>query len=343
LGPFAVLEIGNRKRGDSLVYVDRLDLLSAGFIYRGRDNQPGEIFFSNISQRIPAKGRCPSEISSPELAFFSNGWQSWSYSGVYTSEDRYRHTRLGFLRSPVEHDAGTPSPSPPGLFASHMFGVLGDRRSRSAILAGFLSQREHFGALEAFIGMPRPALRLWANGDGARLEPGARLQTDWACLTILHLDATDPLGPYLEAVARENDLPSDPPGWQMPPAGWCSWYQFSSEDYTASLTADDIRHNLAAMAGLHHRLPLGIIQIDDGFEAQIGDWFDFSPGFPEGVAGLAAEIRQAGFTLACGWHLSSSILEPAWPLNAQVGCCAAGWAISRTRVSCGALFVLPST
>ena len=37
-------------------------------------------------------------------------------------------------------------------------------------------------------------------------------------------------------------------------------------------------------------------QIDDGFEAQVGDWLEFSPGFPDGVAPLAREITAAGFT-----------------------------------------------
>lgn len=321
---FWKLEVENV--GHSPVFVDRLDLLSAGFIYRGRDDQPGEITFLNTPERSTSRGRHPRADSSPELAFFSNGWQSWSYSGVYTAEDRYRRTRLGFLRSPVECDAGTPTPSRHGLFASHMFGVLGDRRSRSAILAGFLSQREQFGALEAFIGMPRPALRLWADGDGARLGPGASLNTDWACLTITHLDAADPLGPYMEAVARENGLPDEPLNWQKPPVGWCSWYQFSSEDYTAALAAEDIRNNLAAIAGLQHSLPLDVIQIDDGFEAQVGDWSAFSRSFPEGVAPLAAEIRQAGFTP--GLWLAPFIVHPrarlaserpGWLLGGRLG------------------------
>ena len=321
---FWKLEVDNV--GHSPVFVDRLDLLSAGFIYRSRYDQPGEIAFSNIPERVTSRDQSPRAISSPELAFFSNGLQSWSYSGVYTAEDRFRHTRLSFLRSPVERDAGTPAPSRRGLFASHMFGVLGDQRSRSAILAGFLSQREQFGALEAFIGMPRPALRLWANGDGARLGPGASMKTDWACLTITHLDGADPLGPYFETVARENSLPDEPPSWQKPPAGWCSWYQFSSEDYRAALTANNIRHNLAALTGLRHELPLDVIQIDDGFEAQVGDWFEFSPGFPEGVAPLAAEIRQAGFTPGLwlapfmvhpGARLASE--RPGWLLRGRLG------------------------
>jgi hypothetical protein len=73
-----------------------------------------------------------------------------------------------------------------------MFGVLGDRKHRTAILAGFLSQKQHFGSLEVLMDDLSPALRLWANADGARLDPGSIMETDWACLHFLHLDTSDP-------------------------------------------------------------------------------------------------------------------------------------------------------
>jgi alpha-galactosidase len=62
------------------------------------------------------------------------------------------------------------------------------------------------------------------------------------------------------------------------------------------LKASDVHENLAAMAELWPQIPLQVCQIDDGFEACVGDWFSFSPAFPQGVQPLAAEIRAAGFT-----------------------------------------------
>ncbi len=245
-----------------------------------------------------------------ELAFFSNGWQSWSYSGAYGSSDRYIHTRLGPLKKQVDHNASTPIPRGRGHFASDMFGVVGDRRERLAFLAGFLSQKQHFGSLEAHLGASQVALRLWASGDRALLYPGEAISTDWACLTYLDVDQDDPLGGYLEAVAREHGLhlaPSAPPPFAIP-SGWCSWYYYSTEQYTSLLTASDVRANLASMAALRSVLPLQVCQIDDGYEAQVGDWLSFSPSFSEGVQPLAAEIRAAGFTP--GLWLAPFIVHP---------------------------------
>jgi alpha-galactosidase len=67
-----------------------------------------------------------------------------------------------------------------------------------------------------------------------------------------------------------------------------------------------------------------LVQIDDGFEANVGDWFDFAPTFPDGVAPLANEIQAAGFTP--GLWLAPFILlrrsrlyreHPDWLLRGQ--------------------------
>ncbi|OGO34814.1 MAG: hypothetical protein A2W35_12825 [Chloroflexi bacterium RBG_16_57_11] len=260
-----------------------------------------------------------------DAAFFSNGWQTWSYAGAYAPRDRFHRTRLGPIRAPTDVNAGTPMPGRSGQFSSDMFGVLGDRSSRRALLAGFLSQEQHFGSLEARLQPGGLALSLWANGDGARLDPGVKIKTDWACLYFLDIDDPDPLGPYLEAVGRQAGLADS--SRTAIPTGWCSWYQFSSETYTGALTEGDIRDNLGALTLLKDDLPLSVVQIDDGFEAQIGDWLAFNPGFPHGLAPLAAEIRQAGLTP--GLWLAPFIVHPRSRLAAEHP----GWLL-RGRFNC---------
>jgi alpha-galactosidase len=70
------------------------------------------------------------------------------------------------------------------------------------------------------------------------------------------------------------------------PTGWCSWYH-----YYAEVTEADIMENLAAIgtAGL----PVDVIQLDDGWQAEIGDWLAYSDRFAS-LADLAARIRDAG-------------------------------------------------
>ncbi len=238
--------------------------------------------------------------ASPRLAFLSNGWQSWSYSGVYAANEQQRRTRLRLFQGPPNVNPQTPHTRRRGCFSSDMFAVLGDRTSRSAILVGFLSQRQHFGSVEARLTGAVPLLRLWANGDNVLLEPGAEISTDWACLNLLHVDEADPLGAYLEAVAREHALPA---GQRLVPTGWCSWYQFFQ-----NVTAVDIRQNIQAIQEQRSALPLDVFQIDDGFESQVGDWFSFKATFPDSVAPLAVEIRRAG--MIPGLWLAPFIVHP---------------------------------
>jgi alpha-galactosidase len=297
-GPLFFWRLGLENRSSRPIQVERIELLRAGHF-------PG----SSQAGKAPA-----SQLRglADRLAFFSNGWQSWNYTGVFGAQEKFKRTRLGPFTTPMRVNAGTPQPKETGHFASDMFGVLGDRVSRQGILAGFLSQKEHFGSLEAWLKPPGPGLRLWANGDDTRLNPGNTMLTDWACLQVLHLDDPDPLGPYLDAVARQHGILDRLPSSQFGspdtanpaiPVGWCSWYQFFTQ-----VTAEDVRRNYQSAADLRHQLPLELIQIDDGFEACVGDWFEFLPTFPNGVAPLAAEIRQAGFTP--GLWLAPFIVDP---------------------------------
>ncbi len=305
--PLLLWKLQIENRGGRPVQIDQIEMLTAGFIYRQFPGMYGKVNLSPKSLKS-SNERSRSAPSIQDIALFSNGWQSWSYTGVYSSQERYRQTRLGLLRTPMTANPGTPRPRRQGIFGSDMFAVLGDRKNRNAILVGFLSQQQHFGSVEAWTGSTLPALRLIANGDGARLEPGKSMVTDWACLQFLHMDAVDPLGEYLEAVAREHRLAASAQRLKDSPVGWCSWYQFSTEDYVGAVTAQDIQENLKSITAIRSRLPLNILQIDDGFEEQIADWFAFAPGFQHGVAPLANEINQAG--LSAGLWLAPFIVNP---------------------------------
>jgi alpha-galactosidase len=72
---------------------------------------------------------------------------------------------------------------------------------------------------------------------------------------------------------------------EIPPV-WCSWYC-----YWAEVRETDIIANLEAMD--RFQLPVDVVQIDDGYEAEIGDWLTLSDRFTS-LADLAARIRDRG-------------------------------------------------
>lgn len=255
-------------------------------------------------------------ISSGEARLFCNGWQSWGLTRSYGHGERFHRTRLGLLTEPMRIGQGVAHPRRAGHFTSDMFGVLAGgqtRHPRPGLLLGYLSQQQHFGSLDVRLDRPEPSLSLWANGDQARLDPGCRVETDWACAFLLDLSSPDPLADYLGAAWRQSVFPLSQndrahgesldqqaplsPGIGEKEAGdsgmsgWCSWYQFYRD-----VTAEDMRRSVEFAASRRTDLPFDLVQLDDGFMTYAGDWYDFTPGFPHGLAPVAEHIRAAGFT-----------------------------------------------
>ena len=236
--------------------------------------------------------------NSSELGFYSNGWQSWSPTGWYPADGKMKISKLGGLQKPMIYNPGTPMPKKKGQFSSDMFAVIGDRKARTGFVVGFLSQKEQFGSIVADFQVSG-WLAMWANCDDIRLDPGKTICTDWAVFNPVLLDHREPLDKYLEAVARENDVKV--PAESL--VGWCSWYHF----YT-HLSEKDVQANLKAILDQQETLPIQLVQIDDGFESQVGDWFTFKPEFPNGVKPLAEEISREG--LIPGLWLAPFIVHP---------------------------------
>lgn len=266
-------------QSDQSLFIDEIDMLSPV------DGLAGNVRFSG-------------KIDRSQLSFYANGWQSWSTSGAYPANARMRKSNLGILQEPMVINPGTPTYRSRSRFSSDFFGVLANRAERSALLLGFLSQKNHFGSITADL-RSGPIIRMWANGDRTRLDPQRFIKTDWAVVFSFQLNQADPLGPYLDVVAQEHGVSDLPPAL----AGWCSWYY-----YYQNISTDIIRENCQQIKKLKAQLPLDLVQIDDGFEAEVGDWLEFKPNFSEGVEPLAKEIKSAGLTP--GLWLAPFIVHP---------------------------------
>ncbi len=131
---------------------------------------------------------------------------------------------------------------------------------------------------------PDGRLEIVMNTEGRTLAPGAHWQSE-ALICLEGSDREALLATLAQHIAAEHgSLVGEVP---TRPSGWCSWYH-----YYANVSAADIRENLAVRA---ERFPaLRYVQIDDGYQARMGDWLTPSAKFEEGVAALAGEIRAAG-------------------------------------------------
>lgn len=272
---FSILRMDLINSSNTALRVNRFTLLSA---------QPGQIKFANMTPQKPA--------------FYSNGWQSWSATGACTLGEKQPHSRLGPFQNPMVINPGTPLTKHRNHFSSDMFGVLADLDSRIGLLAGFLSQKEQFGSLETCFELA-PTLNLWANGDHAIVPAGETMQTDWAVLGFMNIDVQDPLGPYLSSAAEVHGVRSE----ASVPVGWCSWYHFYQD-----INEEAIDANLQSVVNLKPEIPLPLFQVDDGFETYPGDWFDFNPGFPNGLKPIVQKTDKEGLTP--GVWLAPFIVHP---------------------------------
>jgi alpha-galactosidase len=210
------------------------------------------------------RGIHESTDSADVMFVYEHGWQSWSPAGVYPAT--------------VEH-----SPRP----QKHIWQAMGFRPEIPAPEKGF--QGEGLLALvnedrtaDIFFS-PRPEIdvaSIRARSEGGRVVVAATGDVDR--LSASSLD--EGLAAVAELLAGRlvvSDL-------KALPAGWCSWYT-----YWNTVTADDILANLAVIEEAD--LGIEVVQIDDGYQEDIGDWLDYRPAFGD-LDDVARRIRDTGRT-----------------------------------------------
>lgn len=95
------------------------------------------------------------------------------------------------------------------------------------------------------------------------------------------------------------------------PTMWCSWYQYFTE-----VTEADVQENLVALDDL--ALPIDVVQLDDGYQAEIGDWLVESGRYgslDETVRRIHGHGRRAGIWVApflVGQRSSVAKTTPEW-------------------------------
>jgi alpha-galactosidase len=204
-------------------------------------------------------------------AFLLNNWQSWGPMERATPATRFPELEAivrdysPYLFSPV------PGELLRGPVSDYFVAWDGG-------LAGFLTSRVG----HPFFTIEGGDLVGWVDYFEAAFEDPVPLEP----LTVLDGGAAgDLLEAYARLVRRANRVTVNP--WN--PVGWCSWYH-----YFGRLGWPDVLENLDAAAADRRAFPFDVFQVDDGYEAEIGDWLSAKPGYPD-LGGLAGAIKEKRF------------------------------------------------
>ena len=214
--------------------------------------------------------RIPVDLS--RATVYEHGWQSWSPTVAYRLDERPFRPVSEQRRVGNYHPDRT---APHDAFWGE--GLL-------AVDPGTGDGVHVFGARSA--DGPIPSVRAQVDGDevvvsgspdvDALVIPAAA--EEGASYVALDLALAE-WGDRFAAASGVGPL-------RRPPTAWCSWYH-----YFEHVTQDDIEENLAAIGDLD--LDVEVVQIDDGYQAEIGDWLVLSDRFAS-LGDIVDRIRGAG-------------------------------------------------
>lgn len=200
-------------------------------------------------------------VDVPAARIFEHGWQSWTPSTAYPLDEQPRR--------PVADRMRIMAYRPDRVVTADCF--WGD-----GLLAVYTGQSTHVFAAPPHAD-PIAGIRATANGDIVTVAADAPVEH-----TSIELPLDPALARWAEGYAQAVAVPTLRPA----PTVWCSWYH-----YFTDVTEDDIDENLDAMDQLG--LNVQVVQIDDGWQADIGDWLTTSARF-RSLAGTVQRIRDRG-------------------------------------------------
>ena len=251
------------------------------------------------------------------VRMLSHGYQSWSPTGggtVGVDADVSRTTPLPAAVRAAYH--ADPAVVAAGELRSELVTVLAD--DEDAICFGLDGGDRHDGTFR----VTADAIVVEAFLGGAVLAPGEQ--------RVLHEIRVETCNPAsgLDAWAQWAGGVSSARVSAPYRVGWCSWYQ-----YFHAVTETDVRANLARAGDW----PIDVFQVDDGFQAAIGDWTQLAPTFSSSLDVLAADIEAAGYVAGL-WlapflvapHAEVARTHPEWLVRrpsgrAVVGCVNEPW------------------
>lgn len=248
---------------------------------------------------------------------FSNGYQSWTLSREYAPNDKIRDFLFAadklmnsvFMAKSGVNRAGDAifikTPHKRGIFTSSSYGYI--RKGETTEIYGSLSERTGFTFLE-FDGI-NGTITVKKDLAGVKFSEKRRV-LDFAIIKDTYDAAFDKYFELMGVTCRQKERL----------CGYTTWY-----NYYGNITEDIVKRDLKALSDFGERVD--IFQIDDGYQAAIGDWLiTDKKKFPSGMKAVADAIHsnnmKAGLWLAPFGAVKSSRVfseHPDWIVRDEKG------------------------
>jgi len=224
------------------------------------------------------------DLGGGAVAQLSNGFQSWSNSGVIRVPESPPRDGL----EPLLAERGDEEVMREGRHLSWWLTALAADHGPTLVAGSttarlFKTSVAAYGKAKGERGM---VLRLISGLAGESIDAAECEEVESETFRIvLGEQSWDTLQRYSEALGPSRA------GTGPGALGWNSWYEHWWE-----VSADDIRGSAAIAAErLANQGEDFVVVVDDGWELQWGDW-QANERFPDGMAALAAELKAQGLT-----------------------------------------------
>lgn len=205
-----------------------------------------------------------------DLLVLTNGYQSWSESELRPLLDTPVRAKLQWMTEQGQDPAFAPSDEA-GVWRSHTLVALVREGSNRGWVGCALDAAHTFAHWEVRAAGDRVEVSCALEGPEVEV---AWEETDDVIATVERLSAE--LGRRMGARTP------------APLRVWCSWYSYFRE-----VTLGDMLDN--ARLAKERELPFDVFQLDDGFQADLGDWFGADPTFGGHARDLPAQLAELGY------------------------------------------------
>ncbi|MBN2443542.1 MAG: alpha-galactosidase [Spirochaetales bacterium] len=219
-----------------------------------------------------------------DISFYRNGYQSWSLSRSYRLWDKPLRPWLQVVSLVSSNMANLPSNNP-GNLSSEMYTVISDLSGKGSFFAGQGPPFNQFFYIRFIVhplGNKRNYFELVYDFGRKMIRPGEVVELD--SIIIARGKTEDLLENYFRYI--KSTLTLSLPEKNV--TGWSSWYY-----YYNNISFEKIIKNLKI---LHHKkVPVDVIQVDDGYQRMVGDWFDLKGSFRNRMRELTDAIKRKGY------------------------------------------------